>query len=107
MSIRIGMPKVGRLCLAASGLLLSLPPGVFSQATTPHMLPLHWATRILATPSATRQSPVTSAASAATGTVAKKNAEKAILPATVFGQCIMVLTYAYLDESKAGVKKPH
>jgi hypothetical protein len=50
---------------------------------------------------------VTSAASAATGTVAKQNAEKAILRATVFGQCNMVLTYAYLDESKAGVKKPH
>ena len=29
MSIRIGMPSVGRLCLAASGLFLSRPPGVF------------------------------------------------------------------------------
>src|SRR5205823_73261 len=64
MSIRIGMPSVGRLCLAGSGLLLSRPPGVFSQATTPHMLPLHCATRMFATPSDTRQSPVGSAASA-------------------------------------------
>ncbi len=58
------MPSVGLLFFAASGLLLSRPPGSFSQATTPHMLPLHCATLILATPSATRQSPVGSAAGA-------------------------------------------
>ena len=46
--------------------------GSFSQATTPHMLPLHLATRMLATPSATFQSPVGSAASAALTPVAKK-----------------------------------
>ncbi len=62
MSIRIGMPSVGRLCLAASGLFLILAARTFSQATAPHMLPLHWATRMLATPSATFQSPVGSAA---------------------------------------------
>src|SRR3954466_12789278 len=104
MSIRIGMASVGRLCLAASGLFLSLPPGVFSQATTPHILPLHWATRMLATPSATLQSPVTSAAQATLRPVAKKNAEQTILRAAVFGQCNMVLTYAYLDGLKAGSK---
>ena len=69
------MPKVGRLCFATSGLFLSLPPGVISQATTPHMLPLHWATRMLATPSATFQSPVGSAASPALRPVAKKTPE--------------------------------
>ena len=31
------MPRVGRLCFATSGLFLSRPPGVFSQATdAPH-----------------------------------------------------------------------
>src|SRR5438270_6009086 len=65
MSIRIGMPSVGLFFFDTSGLLVSRPPGSFSQATTPHMLPPHCATRILATPSATRQSPVGSAALAA------------------------------------------
>ena len=58
------MPRVGLFCFETSGLFLSRPPGVFSHATTPHMLPLHSATRMLATPSATRQSPVGSAAKA-------------------------------------------
>ena len=58
------MPSVGLVFLTASGLLVSCPPGSFSQATTPHMLPLHCATLMLATPSATRQSPVGSAAKA-------------------------------------------
>src|SRR6187549_1156701 len=88
------MPKVGLLCFEASGLFLSRPPGVFSQETAPHMLPLHWATRMLATPSATRQSPVGSAASAEATPVAKKNPEKTILRARVLGQCNMVQTYA-------------
>src|ERR1044072_1890195 len=96
MSIRIGMPKVGRLCLATSGLFLSLPPGVFSQATTPHILPLHWATRMLATPSATRQSPVGSAASAGLKPAAKVNPDKTIVRADNFRQCNMVRTYALL-----------
>src|SRR5438876_12070976 len=94
MSMRIGMPSVGRLCLDASGLLLSRPPGVFSQDTAPHTLPLHCATRMLATPSATRQSPVGSAASAGATPVAKKNPKKTILRARVLGQCNMVQTYA-------------
>src|SRR3954452_15605479 len=79
MSMRIGMPNVGRLCLDASGLLLSRPPGVFSQDTAPHMLPLHCATRMLATPSATRQSPVGSAASAEEIPAANNTVEYAIV----------------------------
>ena len=69
------MPKVGLFCFETSGLLMSRPPGVFSQATTPHMLPLHCATRMLATPSATLQSPVGSSASAGARPVAKNNPE--------------------------------
>ncbi|MEY9693439.1 hypothetical protein ABH976_004585 [Bradyrhizobium ottawaense] len=64
MSISVAMPSVGLVFFEASGLFSSRPPGCFSQETAPHMLPLHWATRMLATPSATRQSPVGSAASA-------------------------------------------
>src|SRR3954462_3555690 len=79
MSIRIGMPSGGRLCLAGSGLLLSRPPGVFSQATTPHMLPLHCATRTLPTPSPPRQSPVGSAARAEEIPAANNTAEYAIV----------------------------
>src|SRR6476659_3960455 len=103
MSIRIGMPSVGRLCLAGSGLLESLPPGVFSQATTPHMLPLHCATRMLATPSATFQSPVGSAASAGVRLLARaltnRHPEYAMVRAMVLGahglgHCNMVPTYA-------------
>jgi hypothetical protein len=58
------------------------------------MLPLHCATRILATPSATFQSPVGSAASAEARPVAKKNPEYTIVRAIVLGQCNMVQTYA-------------
>src|SRR6185369_13564921 len=105
MSIKIGMPSVGLLCFEASGLFLTLPPGVFSHATTPHMLPLHWATRMLATPSATLQSPVTSAANAELTPVAKNNAEQTIERETVLGQCNMVRTYAFLDGFKAGGQK--
>src|SRR4051795_12386160 len=98
MSIRIGMPKVGLFCFEASGLLLSRPPGTFSQATTPHILPLHWATRMLATPSATRQSPVGSAASAGPELkpAAKVNPDKTIVRADNLRQCNMVRTYALL-----------
>src|SRR4051812_19690185 len=96
MSIRIAIPSDGLLCFEASGLLLSRPPGVFSQETAPQMLPLHWATRMLATPSATRQSPVGSAARAEATFVAKKNPEKTILRARVLGQCNMVQTYAFM-----------
>src|SRR6266496_5825809 len=94
MSMRIGMPNVGRLCLDASGLLLSRPPGVFSQDTAPHMLPLHCAARMLATPSATRQSPVGSTARAGVMTLAKKNPEYAIVRTVILGQCNMLLAYA-------------
>src|ERR1700720_415949 len=76
MSIRIGMPNVGRFCFETSGLLLSLPPGVLSQATAPHMLPLHCATLMLAIPSATFQSPVGSAAMAQEMLAAKAIPEK-------------------------------
>jgi hypothetical protein len=49
---------------------------------------------MLATPSATFQSPVGSAASAEVTPVAKKNPEKTILRARVLGQCNMVQTCA-------------
>jgi hypothetical protein len=62
---------------------------------------------MLATPSATLQSPVTSAANAKLTPVAKNNAEQTIVRETVLGQCNMVQTYAYLDDPKRGVKKPH
>jgi hypothetical protein len=68
------------------------------------MLPLHCATRMLATPSATFQSPVGSAASAGVGllvnkALAKTNPEYAMvrakaLGANDLGQCNMVPTYA-------------
>src|SRR5580765_3573229 len=94
MSIRIGMPSVGRLCFEASGLLISLPPGVFSQATAPHTLPLHCATRMLATPSATFQSPVGSAASAGVRllinrALAKRNPGYAKVRAKVLGARVL------------------
>src|SRR5215204_4311154 len=104
MSMRIGMPSVGLLCFAASGLLLSRPPGVFSQDTAPHMLPLHCATRMLATPSATRQSPVGSAARA--WPVAKTKPEPTMARAIDLGQCNMVQTYACVDRAR-GVKTLH
>src|SRR6266700_7436250 len=99
MSSRIGIPSVGRLCFAASGLFLSRPPGVFSHETTPHMLPLHSATRMLATPSATFQSPVGSAAKgdpekADPKQVAKINPEYATVRMMFRGQCNMVGTCA-------------
>jgi hypothetical protein len=49
---------------------------------------------MLATPSATRQSPVGSAANAEVRPVAKNNPEKTILRARVLGQCNIVQTYA-------------
>src|SRR3954452_23646886 len=105
MSIRIGMPSVGRLCLAASGLFLSRPPGVFSQATTPHILPLHCATRMLATPWAPRQSPVGSAASAEPALAARSSAEQAVARAIDLGQCNMVQTYACGAGRKSWLKR--
>src|ERR1700733_13665799 len=96
MSIRIGMPSVGLLRFEASGLLASRPPGVFSQDTAPHMSPLHSATRMLATPSATFQSPVGSAAKAGarpvakTRPVAKNNPEYTTDVMNFRGQCNMV-----------------
>src|SRR3954449_330348 len=107
MSIRIGMPKVGLFCFEASGLCVSRPPGVFSQATAPHILPLHWATRMLATPSATFQSPVGSAASAGVIAVAKNNPEKTYRRTIFFGQCNMFGTYALVDQSKWGQNAAH
>src|SRR6201986_1969540 len=100
MSIRIGMPKVGLLCFETSGLLVSRPPGTFSHDTAPHIRPLHSAIRMLATPSATRQSPVGSAAragpvkpgaiKAGARHVAKNNPEYDIVRMRFRGQCNMV-----------------
>src|SRR5450759_4757098 len=78
MSIRIGIPRVGLFCFETSGLCVSRPPGVCSQATAPHMLPLHSATRMLATPSATLQSPVGSAARAGASPTANNMPEYTI-----------------------------
>src|SRR5713226_7699006 len=99
MSIRIGIARVGLLCFEASGLFLSRPPGVFSHTTTPHILPLHSATRMLATPSATFQSPVESATKddpekADPKQVTKKNPEYATVRMMFRGQCNMVRTCA-------------
>jgi hypothetical protein len=69
---------------------LSWPPGAFSHDTAPHMLPLHSATRMLATPSATFQSPVGSAAKADVKQVAKKNPEYASVRVMFRGQCNMI-----------------
>jgi hypothetical protein len=54
------------------------------------MLPLHSATRMLATPSATLQSPVGSAAKLGARLVAKNNPEYAIVRMVFRGQCNMV-----------------
>src|ERR1700744_2097580 len=88
MSSRIGMPSVGLFRCDASGLLLSRPPGSFSQATTPHRLLPQCATRIFATPSATRQSPVGSAAKAAVTLVACRTTDRNSADFVKFlGQC--------------------
>jgi hypothetical protein len=58
------------------------------------MFPLHCATRILATPSATRQSPVGSGAKAGARPVAK-NIPEYMADSMIFrGQCNMVSTCA-------------
>src|SRR5258706_15366895 len=98
----MGIPKVGLFCFETSGLFLSRPPGVFSHATTPHMLPLHSATRILATPSATLQSPVGSAARAGAKPVAKNNPEYATVRMIFRGQCNMGQTCAYVGDQIEG-----
>src|SRR4051794_4645592 len=90
MSSRTGMPRVGLLCRETSGLFLSRPPGVFSHATTPHMLPLHSATRILATSSATFQSPVGSAAKAAPTLAVKTAPQQMTVRVNFRGQCNMI-----------------
>jgi hypothetical protein len=94
MSIKIGMPSVGLFFFEASGLLVSRPPGFFSQATTPHMLPLHSAMRMFATPSATLQSPVGSAARAGARPVINNIAERMTLRMKSRGHCNMVKTCA-------------
>src|SRR3954451_16160856 len=94
MSSKIGMPRVGRLCLETSGLLLSRPPGVFSHATTPHMLPLHCATRMVATLSATIQSPVGSAADANAGSATQAAAQQNSVRVVFSGRCNMFEPYA-------------
>src|SRR5664279_5102344 len=106
MSIRIGIPSDGLFCFDTSGLWMSRPPGFCSQATAPHMLPLHWATRMLATPSATRQSPVGSSASAGARPVAKNMPEYVTMRVTLLRQCNMVRTCALVDDANEG-KTPH
>src|SRR5436305_13828494 len=106
MSIRIGMPSVGRLCFATSGLLLSRPPGVFSHATTPHMLPLHCATRMVATLSATIQSPVGSAADASPGSATSAAAQQERVRMVFSGRCNMFEPYALVGLGLGG-KTPH
>jgi len=101
------MPSVGLFFFDTSGLLVSWPPGSFSQATTPHMLPLHCATRMLATPSATRQSPVGSAASAEVMSAPSKNPDRKSADFKMFrGQCNMVQTCACFAGTNKG-KTPH
>src|SRR6516225_4221008 len=107
MSSRIGIPSVGLFFFDASGLLVSRPPGSFSQATTPHMLLPHCATRILATPSATRQSPVGSAARAEVMLAPSRDTDKIRADFTMFrGQCNIVQTCACFAGANEG-KTPH
>jgi hypothetical protein len=61
---------------------------------------------MLATPSATFQSPVGSAAHAGINPVVKNKPEMAIVRMNDLGQCNMVQTYAYVD-GPSGVKTPH
>jgi hypothetical protein len=101
------MPKVGLFLFETSGLLTSWPPGLCSHATTPHMLPLHCATRMLATPSATRQSPVGSAAIAQGAPLAANiAAEKSAIQSKFLGHCNMAQTCACVDGVNEG-KTPH
>ena len=91
------MPRVGLFCFETSGLLLVVAARRFSPTTTtPHMLPLHSATRMLATPSATLQSPVGSAAKRPMrqGPVAKNIPEYVTVRMMFRGQCNMVQTCA-------------
>jgi hypothetical protein len=67
------------------------------------MLPLHSATRMLATPSATLQSPVGSAANAEAKPVAKNIPEYVTVRMIFRGRCNMVQTYALVG----GGKTPH
>src|SRR3954454_4009680 len=99
------MPSVGRLCLATSGLLLSRPPGVFSQATTPHMLPLHCATRMVATLSATIQSPVGSAADASHGSATRAAPQQKRLRMVFSGRCNMFEPCALVGLGAWGAKR--
>src|SRR6516164_1022688 len=107
MSIKISIPKVGLSLFDTSGLLTSRPPGVCSHETTPHMLPLHCATRMLATPSATRQSPVGSAATALPARLASNiAAEIRVTSKSLRGHCNMAQTCACVDGANEG-KSPH
>src|SRR5690242_3270056 len=107
MSSKIGIPSVGLFFFETSGLLLSRPPGSFSQTTTPHMLLPHCATRILATPSATRQSPVGSAARAEDTSAPSKDTDRTRADFTMYrGQCNMIQTCACFAGANEG-KTPH
>src|ERR1700684_4033103 len=107
MSIRIGIPRVGLFFFETSGLLVSWPGGPFSQATAPHMLPLHSATRMLATPSATLQSPVGSAARAGARPAARTTPEYIIFRMVFFGQCNIVQTCVWARLIRNEGKTPH
>src|SRR5450756_383401 len=106
MSIRIGIPSVGLSCFETSGLFLSFPPGSCSQATAPHKLPLHWATRMLATPSATRQSPVGSSARAGARPAAKNNPEYTVMRMMFRGRCNMGQTCASVSYTHLRAHEP-
>src|SRR5579871_4997419 len=107
MSSRMGIPRVGLLLFETSGLLSSRPPGVFSQEMAPHMAPLHWATRTLATPSATRQSPVGSAAMAGRAPAPRTIPNESMTARMRDrGHCNMAQTCACVDGANKG-KTPH
>src|SRR3954452_9106825 len=103
----MGIPKVGLFCFETSGLFLSRPPGVFSHATAPHMLPLHCATRIGATLSATIQSPVGSADDASPGSATRAAPQQKRLRMVFSGRCNMFEPYALVGRWALGGKTPH
>ena len=107
MSSRIGIPRVGLLLFETSGLFSSRPPGSFSQDTTPHMALLHCATRMLAVPSATRQSPVGSAAMAGRAPAPRTIPDESMtVRMSVRGHCNMAQSCACVDGANKG-KTPH
>src|SRR5580704_6765562 len=93
MPSRIGIPSVGRVRLPGSGLLASVPPGVFSHDTMPQSLPLQFAICTWARFPSTAHSPRGSAGDAQTvdqeaaraATAAILTRTMRIYPYSVFG----------------------